>query len=259
MKLRLRRTLVAFGVVASVIAGIASIQVAGSLAAAAAPPTAPPISMAALKGQLEAEQVRSAALQEQLNALLEVSNSLSAALDSTSDQVSTDGLTADQLRQRLIAAQNKLASITALLEAAQKRLASLQGASTGGGGSGGSGGTSGSGATSAPGGGGPTAAPAPPAASFTATLVSGGVQLSWPTCTASGFASYAIVRSKDSEVHYPPEDLDTVVATITSAATTTVTDPVASGTYWYQVYCRTNAGGEARTASKTAILKVTVP
>ena len=89
--------------------------------------------------------------------------------------------------------------------------------------------------------------------------MSGGVQLSWPTCTASSFASYAIVRSKDSEVHYPPEDLDTVAATITSAATTTFTDSVASGTYWYQVYCRTNAGGEAKTASKTSVLKVTVP
>lgn len=254
MKLRLRRTLVAFGVVASVIAGIASIQVAGSLAAAAAPPTAPPISMATLKGQLEAEQTRSAALQEQLNALLDVSNSLSAALDSTSDQVSTDGLTADQLRQRLVAAQNKLASITALLEAAQKRLASLQGGSSGGS----SGGTTGSGATSAPGGGaGPTAASAP--ATFTATIVSGGVQLSWPMCTASNFTSYAIVRSKDSEVHYPPEDLDTVAATINAASSTTFVDPIGAGTYWYQVYCRTNSGGETKTASRTGVLKVTVP
>lgn len=217
MSMRLRRLTVIFGVIISLVIGLGSVQIAGSLAAAAAPPTAPPVSIWTLKADLEAEQARSASLQEQLNALLTVSEGLSAALNSTSDQVNLDGLTADELRARLVAAQGKLATVTSLLAAAQKRLAATSGGGTtaSGGGttaSGGSGGTSGTtgtggGATPAPGGGTtPTPAPTAAGATFTVAVVSGGVRLTWPECTASNFFNYAIVRSPISEMHYPPEN-----------------------------------------------------
>ena len=128
MNLRLRRTLVAVGVVASLMVGVASIEVAAGLTAAAAPPTAPPVSISSLKQDLAAEQARSASLQEQLDQLLGVSDNLSAILDSTADQVSTDGLSAEQLRQRLAVAQKKLASVSQLLADAQARLAATQAA-----------------------------------------------------------------------------------------------------------------------------------
>ncbi|MEO8469052.1 MAG: hypothetical protein ABI573_05240 [Chloroflexota bacterium] len=268
MNMRLRRLTVIMGVIVSLVIGLGSVQIAGSLAAAAAPPTAPPVSIWTLKADLEAEQARSASLQEQLNALLTVSESLSAALNTTSDQVNLDGLTADQLRARLVAAQGKLATVTALLGAAQKRLGATSGGTTAGsGGSGGSGGGSSGGTTGAGGGatpapdGGTTPTPAPTAASptFTVALVSGGVRLTWPLCTASSFLSYAIVRSPISEMHYPPESPNVLAASVTPSSTTTYVDPVGSGVYYYRVSCLTNAGGEVRVASQTVTIKITVP
>ena len=132
MNLRLRRTLVAAGVIASLVVGVASIEVAAGLTAAAAPPPAPPVSISSLKQDLAAEQARSASLQDQLNELLGVSDSLSAILNSTADQVSTDGLSAEQLRQRLSLAQKKLASVSQLLADAQARLAATQAAAAAG-------------------------------------------------------------------------------------------------------------------------------
>jgi hypothetical protein len=270
MRLRVRRIFVILGVIVSLVVGVLSIQIAAALTAAAAPPPAPPVSIGTLKTELAAEQARSAALQQQLQELLSVSDTLSQALNTTSDQVSTDGLSADQLRQRLQQAQTKLSTVTALLNAAQAKLASMQAAinsagSSGSGGSttttgGGSSGSGGSSATTPPAA--PTAAPAAPTpapATFSATVTAGGVLVSWPMCTASGFSRYAVVRSTDSEIHYPPEDFDTLAASITSSSTTSYLDPVGSGTYWYRVWCLTSSGGEILTAWSTGTAKVTVP
>jgi len=257
---RVRRTAVVLGVVGSLVFGVVSIQVAADLAAAAAPPPAPPISMDALKAQLTAEQARATSLQQQLEDLLGVTSQLTAALDSTASQVNDDGLTADQLRTRLKAAEGKLKAVNQLLKKAQARLAalgqSINDATTktpttpvGGGGG-------------APG---PTKAPSPTAAvaaSFALSLaaVGSGVKATWTTCSTTGFYAYALVRSTDSEIHYPPEDRDTLVAVVTSNATTSATDsPVPAGSLWYRVYCLTRSGGETRVSKTTPTVKITAP
>lgn len=269
MNRRIRRGAVIAGVIGSLVFGLVSIQVAAQLTAAAAPPPAPPISMDTLKAQLAAEQARATSLQQQLEDLLGVTSQLTAALDSTTSQVSDDGLTADQLRARLKAAEDKLNAVNQLLKKAQARLAALgqsisgvparTAAPAGAGGGGGSGGG---------GGGGPAAAtPRPPATTppsnpftLSLSLVSGGVKATWSTCSVSGFYAYAVVRSTDSEIHYPPEDRDTLVAEVSANATTSATDsPVPSGSLWYRVYCLTRSGGETRVNKTTTTVKITAP
>ena len=93
--------LVLAGVIASLIVGLFSIRIAAQLAAAAAPPPAPPVSIEELQRQLTAEQARAAALEADLDELLGLSGDLTLALSKTEDQVSADGLTAKQLRDRL--------------------------------------------------------------------------------------------------------------------------------------------------------------
>jgi hypothetical protein len=260
---RIRRGAVVGGVFACLVFGVVSIQIAADLAAAAAPPPAPPISMETLKSQLAAEQARATSLQQQLEDLLAVTTQLTTALDSTAAQVSDDGLTADQLRARLKAAEAKLASVNQLLKKAQARLAALgqsivdasgrtppPAADAGGGG----GGTTG--ATPRP------AATAPPTSPFTLSLslAGGGVKATWTKCSVSGFYAYAVVRSTDSEIHYPPEDRDTLVAEVSAVATTTATDGAApTGSLWYRVYCLTRSGGETRVNKTTSTVKITAP
>jgi hypothetical protein len=250
MKGRIRRAVVILGVVASLVLGVASIQLAADLAAAAAPPPAPPISMTTLKDQLAAEQDRATALQAQLEDLVGATGQLTAALDSTETAVSDDGLTAAQLRARLKAAQAKLTSVDRLLKKAQARLAAPPPPPAAGGGGGGGGG----------GGAAPADPPAPPPpAAFTLSVsVAGGVvEATWTTCAQSGFTRYALVRSTDSEIHYPPEDRDTLVAEIPTKALTTAVDVAApSGRLWYRVYCLTGGG---RIGSRTDTVRITAP
>lgn len=263
MKRRIRRTLVIFGVIASLILGVGSIRLAAELTAAAAPPPAPPVSMQALQAQLAAEQARSASLQQQLDDLMGATTQLTTALDSTESVVNADGATAAELRARLKDAQARLKLLTKLLKEASDRLAAL-GASgptvppgqTGGSGSGTGGGTNPA----------PTPNPTPkptPTGSFALAISldgGGGVVAGWTVCTSSGFNSYVLVRSLDSEIHYPAEDLDTVVATVTSNATTTATDPGApSGHLWYRLYCLTRSGGETRIGATTSTVSIVVP
>lgn len=260
MKPRIRRTFVISGVVASLLAGAISIRFAADMTAAAAPPPAPPISMEALRSSLEAEQARGAALQAQLDDLLLVTSELTTALSSTEGEVTNDGLTATQLRERLKAADGKLKTVNRLLKEAQRRLIAL-GAPiptlpppkpTNGGG----GGTPA--ATPKP-----TSAPVPTARpatfSLSLALVSGGVLASWTRCSASGSDSYALVRSTDSEIHYPPEDGDTLVARITNSATTSRLDAAPSGSRWYRLYCLVVNDGETKTAGTTATVRINVP
>lgn len=263
MNRRIRRGVVVSGVVASLLLGLVSIRMAADLAAAAAPPPAPPISLQALKDQLAAEQDRAAGLQQQLEDLLGVTDQLTAALDSTQSQVADDGSTAAQLKDRLKDAKAKLALVNGLLEKAKARLSAL-GAATKGLSAGGSSGKSNGGGSGGSGGGGSSSAtPAPaPAGTFSLalTLGGGGVRATWATCTSNDFYEYVLVRSTDHEIHYPPEDHDTVAARISSVDTTSATDGNApSGTLTYRLYCRTRRDGETHTSQTTASVQITVP
>jgi hypothetical protein len=262
---RIRRTLVVSGVIASLLAGAISIRFAADMTAAAAPPPAPPVSLDSLKTALATEQARGAALQAQLDDLMTVTDQLTAALVSTEDEVKVDGLTAKELRARLKAADAKLKTVNRLLKEAQRRLIALGAApvktpkpATGSG----SGSASGSGSGS--GGGGTTATPTPaPPASTTFDLQvsvgSGTVHATWTVCSASGFDSYALVRSTDSEIHYPPEDGDTLVARIADQGTTSFDDGAPAGSNWYRLYCLTKSGGETRTAARSSTVRANVP
>jgi len=249
MKQLLRRVLVTIGVVASIVAGAASIQLAAMYTAAAAPPPAPPVSIESLRSQLTAEQERSAALQGQLDDLVDLTGQLSGVVDTTQSQVSTDGLTAAQLRARLGAAQAKLAAVTTLLKQEHARLAALQKALADAG--------------KKP----PTGAPAPPPGNppgYGMTLsvnhVDGGIKVDWSSCAADDFAGYSVVRSTDREIHFPPEDRDTEIARITSRSTTSMIDGVApSGTMTYAVYCLTRDDGVTRSVARTPSRTITVP
>ena len=262
---RIRRTVVVAGVLASLALGVVSIRFAADMTAAAAPPPAPPVSLDSLKTALAAEQARGASLQGQLDELLAVTDELTAALTSTEGEVKVDGLTAKELRARLKAADAKLKTVNKLLKEAQRRLAAAGIApvktpkpAAGGGGSAGSGGSSGSGGTTkaTPK---PTAAPVAVGFSLHLDLVSGGVHATWTTCTANNFDSYALVRSTDREIHYPPEDGDTLVARVSDNGQTSLTDQAPSGSSWYRLWCLTRSGGETRTAGSTSTVRINVP
>jgi hypothetical protein len=249
MKQRLRRVIVTLGVACSIAAGAASIQLAAMYTAAAAPPSVPPVSIDSLRAQLTAEQERSAALQGQLNELIDLTGQLSGAVDTTQSQISTDGLTASQLRQRLGAAQAKLTSMTALLKQAQARLVALQQALA-------QGGVNPPPAAAAaappPGGGGPM--------TLTLSHVDGGIKVEWSSCSVSGFVGYAVVRATDHEIHFPPEDVDREIARISSPSTTSMVDGAApSGTIAYQVYCLGTKDGQTKWVVKTPLRTITVP
>jgi hypothetical protein len=270
VNLRVRRSLVVAAVIGSLVLGVVSIRVAARLAEAAGPPPAPPISMSELTQRLADEQARALGLQAQLDDLLGVTDQLRTALAGTADQVSVDGLSADELRARLKTAEKTLSTVTKLLADAQKRLASLgasSGSGGGGGSSGGGGGSSGGGgatpkpaSTTAPG---STPAPAPTAAAaFSLALanVGGDVQAAWTACSSTPFNSYALVRSSISEIHWPPETKNTQVARIYDAATTTVTDTGApSGKSWYRVYCLIKVDNEVKIAKTSPMMSITLP
>ena len=246
MRMVVRRSLVVLGVIASLLVGLVSVRVAADLTAAAAPPIAPPVSLATLQDQLVAERARADALRSELDQLLGVTGDLSGAIGATSDQVATDDLTADQLRKRLADADAKLRRLKKLLASAEARLAALEGAADAGGSSGG--------AAAA------TPKPTPEVISLTLALSGGDVVADWSTCRADGFAKYVLVRSTDKEVHYPPEGQDSIAATVTTRSTTKATDADApAGTVWYRLYCLATRDGQAKTVAKSGTESVTVP
>ena len=102
----------------------------------------------------------------------------------------------------------------------------------------------------------------PPASTLTLALayVAGGVQASWSSCPASGFAGAVLVRSTDREIHYPPEDFDTVVARVASLGTTTVTDAMPPhGTLSYRLYCLATHEGETTVSAQSPTASIAVP
>jgi len=250
VNLRLRRAFVVAGVVASLIVGLISIRIAAELTASAAPPSAPPVSIEELRSALAAEQARAGALQQQLEELLGVTGQLSTALEMTGEQVSVDGLTADQLRDRLKAAEAKLATVTELLKQAEARLAQLQAAAAEQAAA--DVGTSGAGAGPAA-----TPKPTPQILELLLTLDAGGVGASWTSCITAALDSYVLVRSIDHEVHYPPEDGDSIVARVSSTGVLDGTVP--PGTSWYRVYCLALVGGQVKTVAKSGTESIVVP
>lgn len=258
MSRRLRRLLVVIGVAVSLVAGMVSIRIAADLAIAAAPPPAPPVSMQALQAALQAEQARAAALQDQLDDLLGATDELSTAIDSTDVRLTADGQSAKDLKARLKAAQARLALLTKLLKVASARLTALGAAGPTvppGGGSGGGGGGSAPKATPRP-----TPRPAVGGFSLALSLSGSSVVADWTACSPSGFSGYALVRSTDSEIHYPPEDRDTLVTTVAAGGGTKATDSGApAGRVWYRAYCLTRSDNETKVAGATNTVSVTVP
>ncbi|HEY7589438.1 MAG TPA: hypothetical protein VH723_00455 [Candidatus Limnocylindrales bacterium] len=248
MKRTARRVAVTLGVAVSIIAGAVAIQLAAMYTAAAAPPKAPPISMEALRAQLADEQTRSAELQAQLDELADLTGQLAGALDSTQAELSSDGLTAAELRRRLAAAQSKLAAMTRQLKQAQDRLLALQKALADAG--------KAPPPTSAP----PTPAPPPGGMTLSLARTGGVVTVDWTSCATGSFAGYAVVRSTDVEVKWPPEDGDTEIVRVTNRATTVFEDAAApSGTLRYAVFCLYRHESELKVATRTPTRSITVP
>lgn len=251
---RARRTLVVSGVIASLLVGFTSIRVAADMTSAAAPPSAPPVSLDSLKSALAAEQARGAALQAELDAVTSVTDQLTAALTSTAGEVTVDGLTATELRARLKAADARLTLVNRLLKEAQRRLVALGGTAvaTPKPASGGSGGS-----TKAT----PTPRPTVAVTGFDmrVEVVSGGVLATWTTCSVGGFDGYALVRSTDSEIHYPPENNDVLVTRIAAQATTSFMDAPPSGSSYYRLYCLTTSDGETQVAARSSTVRAIVP
>jgi hypothetical protein len=259
MSRRLRRLLVVAGVAISLVAGLVSIRIAADLAIAAAPPPAPPVSMQALQAALQAEQARAAALQDQLDDLLGATDELSTAIDSTDVRLTADGQSAKDLRARLKAAQARLALLTKLLKVASARLTALGGVGPTVPPGGGSGGGGGSNPKATPR---PTPRPTPAVSGFSLALSLSGssVVADWTACSPSGFSGYALVRSTDSEIHYPPEDRDTLVTTVAPGGATVATDAAApSGRVWYRTYCLRRQDNETQVAGATNTVSVAVP
>ncbi len=109
-RLIVRRAVVTTVVAASLALGFASIQAAAAWTAASAPLAAPPVSADAIAAQLSTEQQRSSNLQSQLDAVGSQADQLAAALKTAGDQVASDAKSAAGLRQRLAAAEKRLAS-----------------------------------------------------------------------------------------------------------------------------------------------------
>lgn len=105
----------------------------------------------------------------------------------------------------------------------------------------------------------PTSAPPADQPDLSVQAGDNGVDLAWTSCSSSAFAAYAVVRSADSEIHYPPEDRDSLVALVTSRATTSVLDTGApsGGRAWYRVWCLSRHDGEYKSIWSTPTRSVT--
>ncbi len=110
LRLIVRRAVVTAVVAASLALGFASIQAAAEWTAASAPLAAPPVSADTITAQLATEQDRSSNLQSQLDAVGSQADQLAAALKTASAQIASDAKSAAGLRQRLGAAEKRLAS-----------------------------------------------------------------------------------------------------------------------------------------------------
>ena len=105
----------------------------------------------------------------------------------------------------------------------------------------------------------PTPAPAQGSGALAVDVRNGNPVLSWTECTSGSFAAYAVVRSSDSEIHFPAEDRDTVVAMVTERGSTRLTDgnAPAGAKAWYRVWCVSRNDGEYKTIWRTPTVSVT--
>ena len=103
----------------------------------------------------------------------------------------------------------------------------------------------------------PTPRPTP-AGNLSITVSGGQPTLSWTTCTAANFAAYAVVRSTTSEIHFPAETNNTLVAMVTDPAATSLIDtgaPAGVRSY-YRVWCTYVADTEYKTIWTTQTVSV---
>lgn len=117
--MRLRRLITTVGVVGALLLGFGTIKAAAAWTAASAPLTIAPTSISSLQSQLETEQARSAALQEQLLSLASQSTDLTVALEAAQVRIVADADQASQLAKDLKTAKKKLAKLQATIRATQ--------------------------------------------------------------------------------------------------------------------------------------------
>jgi peptidoglycan hydrolase CwlO-like protein len=116
----LRRLLTTVGVIAALVIGFGSIRAASMWTAASAPLTVAPSSVSTLQSQLADEQNRSAALQQQLDALESQSTDLASALQAAHARIDVDASHAKNLATQLKTAKQRLAKLEATIMAANQ-------------------------------------------------------------------------------------------------------------------------------------------
>jgi DNA repair exonuclease SbcCD ATPase subunit len=115
-----RRLATVVGVIAALAIGFGSIRAAAAWTAASAPLSVAPDSVGALQSRLADEQDRSAALQQQLDALEGQSTDLAAALESARARIGADASHARDVAAQLKTAKQRLAKLQATIAAANR-------------------------------------------------------------------------------------------------------------------------------------------
>lgn len=118
-----RRLVVVLGVVACLVAGIATVEAAAAWTAQSAPLQVAPESVESLTSRLAAEEARSATLQAQLDAFRAHATDLGDALQTATDRIAADTATAQELRDRLDAAKTRLAALERVIAKAKAQTA----------------------------------------------------------------------------------------------------------------------------------------
>ncbi len=106
-----RRAAVIAVVAVSLSVGALAVRSAAAWTAASAPLTVAPVSAEALAQRLVDEMDRSVALEQQLAALTNQTNELTAALKAADERIATDARTAKELRVKLASARKKLMAL----------------------------------------------------------------------------------------------------------------------------------------------------
>ena len=121
-----RRSVVAIGLLVTILAAVATMRGAALWAATSAVLDEPPVAVAELQRALADEQARSAGLTAELDQLEAAASRMADALAAAEGQMVEDQATADDLRASLEAAQVRLAKVEAALAAAKAKLAAFR-------------------------------------------------------------------------------------------------------------------------------------
>jgi septal ring factor EnvC (AmiA/AmiB activator) len=111
LKLFFRRLVIVVAVVLSLTVGAMAVEAAAVWTESAAPLTVAPVSATKLVQRLTDEQGRTAALEDQINALTDQTTQLTAALRDANTRIAQDAKTAKTLRDKLAAAKKKLSAL----------------------------------------------------------------------------------------------------------------------------------------------------